>query len=758
MQRIVRSAAIVAPILAVGAAGRAGAAPAAIGGGLPQLVAAWDMGDARLPAALALHITDKQGAPLVKLRLADGVTLAQVLPRLEAAGFRLTAASVQDARLIEGFLPLHGVRGAAMVDGVRSAHAVRRPLHNAGSVQSQAVALHKADLAQARGVTGAGIRVGALSDSFDACPAPDYCLTSAADDVASGDLPAAGVTVLEELAPASGPGTDEGRAMLQLVHDVAPGAQLGFATAFSGLIGFANNILALRSQFHADVIVDDVIYFDEPMFSDGILAQAVDLVSADGAAYFSSAGNNGLEAYEAVYRPVSFAHAKKLLAAGHGGNIDLDQIPAAIRPTSIHDFGGLGGVAFTQRFSTAAANQLGFQWDEPFFLGGVRTDFNIYVFDQDGTWMEPYAATFPGFYTTDDNTLTDEPLEYVYLPPFAGEIHGGANVSDYQIVIGNVNGGPARHIKYVNVSGLGVSERQGAPSCWGHAAARGGQSVAAAYYAIPGFPEDFSASGPTTIYLDAAGRRLHHPEVRATPQLTAADGVDTTFFGFDVEGNGLPNFFGTSASAPNAAAVAALVLEAAGGSSRLSPRRLYGVLQDTATPIPLPNDRSWSAALAGPVLFTASGDWVRWSRYFGLNVLPFSGKKVRSVALDATAAGLTWSANQARFHLGEASGVTQADMTTSSSPDGTVFTITFAPGTFGGGDAFRFGMSVFSPLQGTTQEDPDRFRGTVVTVTYEDGQTSRGTVIAGSPQRVNRFTGAGLVNADAATRAVARHH
>jgi hypothetical protein len=494
------------------------------------------------------------------------------------------------------------------------------------------------------------------------------------------------------------------------------------------------------------------------MYSDGLLAQAVDLVAADGAAYFSSAGNNGLEAYEATYRPVSFAAAQRLVASGRGGTLKLDQIPAAIRPVSLHNFGGAdGGPAFTQRFSSATMNTLSFQWDEPFFLNGVKTDFNVYVFDQAGNWMDPASAAFPGFYTTDDNTLTDEPFEFVVLPPLPGEIHGGANVTDWQIVIGNVNGGPARHIKYVNINGLGVSERQSAPSSWGHAAARGGQAVAAAFYAIPTFAEDFSASGPTTIYLDATGRRLDDPDVRRTPQITAADGVDTTFFGFDVDGNGLPNFFGTSAAAPNAAAVAALVLQAAGGPGHIAPSHLYEVLQDTAVPIPLPDDRSFSGAISGPVVFSASGDWTRWSRYFGLSVLP-TRRKVQSVAFDAGPARLTWSANPNRFHLGEASGVTRADMTTSRSADGTVFTVSFAPGSFGGGDAFRFGMSVFSPLQGSTQEDPDRFRGMVVTVTTEDGQVSRGTVFAGSPQPQNRFTGAGLLDADAATRAVARGH
>ena len=119
----------------------------------------------------------------------------------------------------------------------------------------------------------------------------------------------------------------------------------------------------------------------------------------------------------------------------------LDQIPAAIRPKSFHNFRNHdGSAAITQRFTSAAFNQLGFQWDEPFLLGKVKTDFNVYVFDENGNWMDPFSAAFPGFYTTDNNVLSDEPFEFIVLPPFPGEVHGGRNQSDYQIVIGNVNG------------------------------------------------------------------------------------------------------------------------------------------------------------------------------------------------------------------------------------------------------------------------------------------------------------------------------
>jgi hypothetical protein len=748
--RWVSAAVSAALCLLANAVTTANAAPAALGSGLREMSAAYDGKNSKLPAILKLHLTDSAGNPLVRARLLPGADANTVLAKLSATGFNLKARSAINPSLVEGYLPLAKVHSAAAISGIGSLTATHRPVKHVGLVTSQAVALQKADLAQSNGFDGSGIRIGVLSDSYNACK---ICSTHAAQDKASGDLPKA-VTVLEDLA--RGDGEDEGRAMLQLIHDIAPGSKLGFATAFISEIDFANNILALRSQFHADVIVDDVFYFDEPMYSDGILAQAVNIVSQNGAAYFSSAGNNGLEAWEDTYRPIAFDKAQKLMANG-GGNLHLEQIPAELRPVSFHNFNTSDQPAsITQHITTPADAVLDLQWDEPFNLGKVQTDYNIYVFDKDGNWLDPTTSTTT-FNTFDDNIATDQALELAEMLP-TDEVVGGINVGNYQIVIGSMNGGPARHLKYIMENTLAVSERQNAPSTGGHSAASGGMGVAALYYPITNFPEDFSSPGPVTIYFDSQGNRLGRPQLRQTPQITAADGVDTTFFppgGSDPDGTGFPNFFGTSAAAPDAAAVGALVLQAAGGPGSLSPQKLYSILEDTATPIRLANVRWVAGTFAGPMAFSVNADWTRWTSDFSLAMDASNKRKVASVTFDTSKIGLSWSTNPNRFSVSNAVGVSLSDMTWTTSPDQTQFTVTFAKGTFSGGDSFDFGMSVFAAIQGSTQEDPDRFRGMTMTVLFEDGGTTSGTVIASPRQPVNNFTGAGLVNANAATHMAA---
>ncbi len=112
---------------------------------------------------------------------------------------------------------------------------------------------------------------------------------------------------------------------------------------------------------------------------------------------------------------------------------------------------------------------------------------------------------------------------------------------------------------------------------FGHANAAGAEAVGAAYFGFtpefgvsPPVVEWFSSAGSTPIFFDASGVPLPTPAVRAKPGIVAPDGVSSTFPGL---------FFGTSAAAPHAAGVAALILEAAGP---LPPADVYAALEGTA--------------------------------------------------------------------------------------------------------------------------------------------------------------------------------
>ena len=195
--------------------------------------------------------------------------------------------------------------------------------------------MQKADLAQARGIDGTGTRVGVLSDSYASVAAHP----NAADDVASLATCRAGWWSCPVRIWRPATGKTKGARCCSWCTTWRRAPDSGFATAFTGEVQFSNNdILSLRRSFHADVIVDDVVYFDEPMFSDGLLAQTVDKVVSEGAAYFSSAGNNGLEAYQASYDPISVAGARQLVAQGKE-NIDIDSLAAHGLPAqSFHKF------------------------------------------------------------------------------------------------------------------------------------------------------------------------------------------------------------------------------------------------------------------------------------------------------------------------------------------------------------------------------------------------------------------------------------
>lgn len=474
----------------------------------------------------------------------------------------LSALGIQNVavfgRVVSGELPMSAIPALETAPGLRFArpsYAMRR----AGSVASQGDHAMRADAGRAAsGVTGAGVQVGVLSDSYN-------CLGGASTDIASGDL--SPVTVLQELSGCFG-AADEGRALLQIVHDVAPGASLSFASAFNGLAAFAKNILALKAN-GARVLVDDVVYFAEPMFQDGLLAQAVDTVVSQGVAYFSAAGNEARQSYESAFRAGStFANGSIASAPG---------APHFFGGTA-HNFASTGPADLMQRVTIPAGRTLTvvFQWDAPFFSvsgePGSPSDIDVYLLNAAGTQV--VAASITG-------NVGGDPLEFV-------ELTNTGATADFNIMIVLFEGPAPGLIKYIHFSPSVTIQQFDTASgtIFGHPNGAGAVAVGAASWMNtppfginPPLLEPYSSAGSTPILFDAAGQRLAGPIVRPKPEIVAPDGVWTTFFGPLTPGEPFPSFRGTSAAAPHAAGVAALLLEKQPG---LSPASITSTLENTA--------------------------------------------------------------------------------------------------------------------------------------------------------------------------------
>lgn len=401
-----------------------------------------------------------------------------------------------------------------------------------GSIVSEGVVAHQADrAADLYGATGAGVKVGVLSDSVDFL----------ADVQAAGELPA--VTVLQDIIPA-GTGSGEGTAMLEIVHDMAPGAQLFFASAFNGEQSFADNIRALRAA-GCNIIVDDVFYFDESPFQDGPIAAAVNDVTKSGALYFSSAGNQGnrddgtTSVWEGYFKPASVVY-QPLTPLGY----------------TLHDFGHdnisnlmLAGGPLTFLF-----------WNEPY--GVSKVDYDLFVVDINLQEIVDFSIEI--------QDGDDLPFEVV-LGPFGGE----------RLIVAKLHGAPNKKIHlntFGGFIGIGTSGQT-----HGHSAAADAFSVAAVDAAdAQGGPftggqqnpvEYFSSDGPRHIYFNSLGRWAE--DVRRKPDIAAADGVKTATPGFDP-------FFGTSAAAPHAAGIAALIKSVLPSAS---PRTIRTLLTGSALDI-----------------------------------------------------------------------------------------------------------------------------------------------------------------------------
>jgi len=525
------------------------------------------------------------GRVLVTARVPGGVGPA--VAALRQVGARIVSAAAETETATLSVAPSH-LPELATVPGVSAVWQVRAPVSftpegqcEGGAAISKGLSQLQVDQARsAFDLRGKGQTIGVLSDSYDSAEADP---TAATDDVLSGDLPGPAGTCSGQQLPvdvlAEGPadGTDEGRAMLQIVHDLAPHANLAFATAFESEESFAKNIEALARPASeggagAGVIVDDVAWFEEPFFQDGPIAVAVDNVVDAGVTYLSAAGNDNL--FDSGGNRIASWEASAFRSSGG--------CPAAVASGSqCMDFDPGPGSDDTFGITVEAHETLtlDLQWAEPW--NGVATNLDAYLLSSGGgkVLAKSTEANISG---------TKRPVEIVSWE------NSSASSQTVQLAI-NRRLGASPRLKFIllqNGGGVSATEYPKSsggdvvgPAVFGHAGAASAIAVAAVHYSDSTRIEPYSSRGPVThlfgpVEGPGPAAPLGAPEVIAKPDLSATDCGVTTFFAFLQAGRW--RFCGTSAAAPHAAAVAALVRQA---KPTLPPQQVRDALEETAAPV-----------------------------------------------------------------------------------------------------------------------------------------------------------------------------
>ncbi len=411
------------------------------------------------------------------------------------------------------------------------------------------------------------------------------------------------------------------------------------------------------------------------MFQDGLIAQGVDAVTADGVSYFSAAGNEGPDSgYLSSFRTGTGT------VTGIGSGTFMNFAPS-------------GATNFLLPVTTGIANALiTFEYDQPFgtqqptgSTAAVTSNVYFYVLNSSGT----VVAT-----GNNNNVAIDEPWQFVEVPTagsyfvaiqlVSGTAPGHVEFSGFN----DTNGAVTVSTEYGNAGGTSY------PSSFGHATAANTIGVGATPWWAPASSlgigqnplanEPFSSSGPALYVLNANGTPLATPLTVQNPSVTAPDGGNTSFFEPDftldtsnppfpgepastvnlVPANqqALNVFFGTSSAAPNAAAVAALMLQKI---PQLTPAEIRQGLEESALPMNGVAAGTWSVLSGfGLVDAPAAINAVDLLRVASTN--PANGATVT-----VTPSAVTVTFNKAVNF----STITAADLTFTSEPTGVVVNV-----------------------------------------------------------------------------------
>ncbi len=417
----------------------------------------------------------------------------------------------EENNIAVAWVPLESLEKIAALSEVRNIQTVLPPFVRRGNTVSEGDSILNASrLRELYGVNGTGIKIGIISDGVN----------NLADAQATGDLPS-DVHVLS-----NNVGGNEGTNMLEIVYDIAPGAELYFHDCGKSRLEFNRAVDELVNQ-GCTVICDDIGWLAEPFFEDGIVAAHVkEVIKEHDLLYVSSAGNSGDSHYQGFFYD-----------NGNGW----------------HDFSRGKGKVENLRLEIKPSGKVWvfLQWDDRWEHSGNNYD----LFIKDGNTLETIASS--EVYQDGDNL----PLEYIMYT------NSGNTTLNASIEVRKTSG-EARELELYIYYWTGTTVRAvnivSKDSIFGHPALPEVITVGAVGTGGSGdyYIEYFSSVGPVTLYYPS-------PEIRPKTDISGLDGVNVTGTGGVSE-----QFYGTSASSPHVAAIAALVWSAAPEKSAMDIRRL----------------------------------------------------------------------------------------------------------------------------------------------------------------------------------------
>lgn len=460
-----------------------------------------------LEASLAA-VADRPGGD-VTVRVDYSGSEADARRKVTSVGGRVLAAY---GSALEVQLPAAGLRGLSRAEGIVSVREFIPP--DPLSVTSQGVSSTGADAWHAKGLTGVGVKVAIV----------DFGFMGRTQAVASGDLPTNAIT-RDYCGGSLDGGTSHGTAVAEIVHDVAPAAQLYL------------------------VCVDTE--FDLESFVDYAIAQEIDIINHSGAWFLSDRGD-GTAKSPSASNAARRADAAGILWVAAAGNYAENHWRGAWNPVVVNGvvtfqkFGTVGGKPDYDMSTVVQSGQaisIFLKWDN---WPVTSEDLDLYLWN---------ATEIVGRSEIDQSTLIRPPTEQLtYVNTTAAPVTVWIEIREFSAVApGELD------MLIFGHSGLEYPVRSGSiadPAFSPHTVAVGASCFNMASI------EGFSSLGPT---IDG----------RIKPDFVSADGVLTRAYGGT---NGAcDGFIGTSASAPHVAGLAALIMHAA---PNWTPERVVQALED----------------------------------------------------------------------------------------------------------------------------------------------------------------------------------